>query len=262
MSIIPRKPAAYTVPPFDELTILIFGVPGSGKTLFCGGASDNLFLSTEPGTNYTKCPTVPIKNWNDFMAVIQEFVELKKGIAAGNVDPDACPYTSFTIDIIDTLAAYCRDHVCREKGLAYPPANDYGKTWSEVTNLWKKWIGILMRLGPVRFISHCSSQPDTIAQENGMNVEVEVKVPTFTGSKTAQYLDGIVCAMGYCSVNKAGQFCVTFKKTAEVGAKDRTNILCQCGPMINAYGRGWQDIGAMYAAKAKEMGLEIKSKRG
>ena len=254
MSLIPKKPQSYKVPPFDQLTLVIFGSPGSGKTWFCGGDKSTLFLSTEPGTNYTTCPTVELKDWSMFIDVIKEFVDKKKAIAAGQLDPEECPYTSFTIDIVDTLIGFCRDDVCRRKGLAYPPTNDFGKTWSEVTNEWKKWIGLLMRIGPVRFITHMSKVSNTISAENGLNVEVETSSPTFSGSKASQFLDGIICAMGYCAINKAGQHVITFKKTAEINAKDRTNILCKCGVMPN----DWRSVSARYEDMAKKEGLEIR----
>jgi len=258
MELIPKKPTSYPVPLFREVTMVVFGSPGSGKTTFCAGDDRTLFIGTEPGQEFTTAAVVPCYSWQTFISIIDEVKAKRAKIRAGELPLEACPYVSFVIDIVDNLAAQCRDFVCAKKGLLYPPTNDFGKTWSEFTAEWKKKITELMLLGNVRFISHCSTEDVEVSADNGLNVQVNRWVPTFSGGKPAQFLDGIVNAMGYASVDKSGRHVITFQKTATVGAKDRTGILSKCGVLP----LDWKTCEAAYNETAKELGMEVKSIRG
>jgi len=226
--------------------MLLYGLPGTGKTKFAGSCPNNLFLATEPGQQFTTAPVMEIKSWADFRAAVVGIGQLKtKG---------ECPYESFTIDIIDNLHSQCRDFICQTKGLAYPPANDFGKTWSEITTEWRTWLGHLMRLGNVIFISHSTTIPMQISTDSGAVADVDVHVPSFYGNKAAQYLDGILNCMGFCSVDSSGEYVITFTKTSTIGAKDRTDILGKIGPMPT----NWDVVSKAYEKKAIELDYKVK----
>jgi hypothetical protein len=91
-----------------------------------------------------------------------------------------------------------------------------------------------------------------------MVIKVDRFVPTFGGNKAAQYLDGVVNAMGYVSVDKSGRHVITFTKTATIGAKDRTGILSKCGVMP----LDWSFVDQAYQQTASGLGFEIISRRG
>jgi GTPase SAR1 family protein len=256
-SVLPSKPESYPVPPLDELTMLVFGQPGTGKTTFCSKAKDTMFFATEPGTDFISAAVKKVYKWEDFLECLDELEELKESIIKGERKKTEWIYKSFVIDIVDNLANQCRMAVCMKKGLAYPPTNDFGKTWSEITEEWKKQLRRLMVLGNVRFISHCTSQEVETTNEQGLTEAITRYVPTFSGSKTAQYLDGIVNLQGYCAVNKKGEYCITFKQQASVSAKDRTSLLADYG----ALHLEWDIVNAAYEAKAKELGKTILSRR-
>lgn len=256
-SLIPDKPKSFPIPPFEELTVLIYGAPGTGKTTFCAGAESTLFLSTEPGTEFLEAASVPVYNWMRFKEVLDELEMKKKAITDGKIPKENWHFKSFVIDIVDNLSAQCRDWVCKQKGLAYPPTNDFGKTWAEITTEWRETIRRLMILGNVRFITHCTTQETETATEDNLVVEVTRHVPTFFGSKPAQFLDGIINAQGFCAVNKKGQHCITFKQTATIAAKDRTGLLASFGTLP----LDWNTVKDAYAAKAAEVGKTIISRR-
>ncbi len=131
-----RKSEHQSIPPLNELILLLFGQPGSGKTKLCDGIPNALFVATEPGHEFTKSDVYSCRSWVDYM-------ELIKWLKTG----EGSKYHAFVIDIVDNLAAFCRDYVCGQKKLAYPPTNDYGKTWAEIAQMWKNGISALAAYG-------------------------------------------------------------------------------------------------------------------
>ncbi len=246
MGIIPAAPQSYPIPSFDRITMLIFGSPGSGKTTFCARAPGTMFFATEPGTQFLEAAVVPTTNWDIFRSAIDELEVMQKR-------DGALPYKAFVVDIVDNLSSHCRDWVCAKRGIAYPPTNDFGKTWSEITKEWQALMRRLMSLGAVRFITHCTTQSVEVAADNGAVVQIDRFVPTFSGSKVAQYLDGIVHVQGYCAVNKRGQHIITFAQSAAVGAKDRTGLLASWGVLP----LDWTAVDAAYRQRAEEMNKTI-----
>jgi hypothetical protein len=252
---IPLAGAEFTVPPFDELTMLIFGIPGSGKTRLCAGSPGTLFLGTEPGQQFTRARVLPVRNWQHFRDIV---VELSKFKSQGRTDTQ-----TVAIDIIDNLYLFCREYICRQKNLAYPPANDFGRTWAEITNEWSTWMRALMDMVNVRFISHTTTREHEVTNANGLKEAVDIHVPTFAGNKAAQYLDGVVNAMGFMLKNREGKHCITFRQTATIAAKDRTDILSKLGDIVLPPNPddGWQYLGKCYEHVAGELGFTIKSLR-
>lgn len=263
-NLIPTSATSYPIPSFSNLNIMLFGQPGSGKTRLAASAPGVLMIGTEPGQYNVQAAVVRCDSWSTYRSIVNE-IKIKRGeIKAGKRPVSDCPYTTFCIDIVDNLAGHVRDHICQQRGLAYPPANDFGKTWSQITKEWKDGIADLMGLGNVIFISHCSSKESEIALENGMTSEVDQMIPTFSNSKTAQFLDGILSAMGYMYVDKSGKFAVTFRKSATIAAKDRTDMLAPYGAIDIDWSTGknaWQLIEELYIKMAQERGVTVISKR-
>lgn len=252
---IPKAPTEFTVPPFDELTMIIFGIPGSGKTRFTAGCKDTIFFSTEPGQECLKARVMTIKSWDDFRQHCQAVAQAK--------DSGRDDISTVVIDIIDNLYLFCRDWVCQQKGTAYPSDKDFGRTWSEITQEWTNWMRALLHVVNVRFISHTATRIMEVTNQHGIKEEVDVFMPTFSSNKSAQYLDGVVSAMGFMLKNKLGQHCITFRQTATIGAKDRTDILAKLGDIVlpTDPDKGWAYVSAYYAKACEEMGLKIKSRR-
>jgi len=199
-------------------------------------------------------PVITIREWSQFQGSIVGIKQQREKIAAGLLPPEACPYTSFVIDIVDNLHGMCLNHICKAKGITYPPKNDFGKTWKEITNEWTYWLHNLMTLGNVIFISHSTTVGMEIQTESGATAEVDTHIPSFSGNKAAQFLDGILSAMGFLSVDKAGQYVITFRKTSQIGAKDRTDILSKISPLPT----NWDHVAKAYEVQALKMGFEIQ----
>jgi hypothetical protein len=130
--------------------------------------------------------------------------------------------------------------------------------------MWKSGISVLADLGNIIFITHCTTRETEFENEDGLKIELDQFVPTFSGSKPAQFLDGIVNAQGYLTTDKNGRHCITFKKTATVAAKDRTNILGRYNSIDidwNNGKSGWQNLDDAYTIACSKLNLKIETRR-
>ena len=258
-----------TVPPFEALTLLIFGQPGSGKTRFCAGDFNSIFAATEPGQDFTKARVINIVAWDgDLWEVSPNRVKtsFKKFVhtIAEQLKSNSLDASAIVIDIVDNLHTLCMDAVCTRKGIAHPhDANDFGATWAAVNKEWTSWLRALMSKINIRFISHCAERPKEVTNDIGIKEEVTQYLPTFSGNKAAQYLDGVVNAMGFMTKNKSDKYVLTFKQTATIAAKDRTDILSSLGEILlpNSPDESWGYVSKLYRDKATELGFEVQTRR-
>lgn len=263
--LIPAAAEVQNILPFDELTMLVFGEPGTGKTSFFAGNPSTLFLGTEPGQDFVKARIRPItdteakrlgltSSWNVFQQMVRVIYKQK---ASGQLAEKGVK--GVTIDIVDNLYTACLNSVCHDRGIEYPPENDFGKSWKAVGDEWRLWMKRLMECVNVNYVTHCTQEKIEIELPSGIKKEVGRFQPTFKGNKAAQYLDGIVNAMGWIRTSASGVRTLTFVQTPTCAAKDRTGILEGLGE-ITLSRNGWLDVESAYNARAKELGLVVKSK--
>lgn len=251
-SLIPERNEVRLVPDFRDLTIMGFGSPGSGKTRFFAGDKDAIFASTEPGQDWVGSRVVPIRTWVTFKNLVLELSQRRK---AGNID---C--SGVIIDIVDNLYQMCLQDVCSKSGVTHPneKKGDFGFLWSKITKEWTDWIRALMGITNIHFITHALKSTAEVANEHGLLEEITHYGPTFSGSKPAQYLDGIVNAVGFFSKSKDGHHILTFKQEASIAAKDRTDILGSFGPIkLPKADHGFEYIRKIYQHRAVELGYQI-----
>lgn len=270
VDLVPGTRDKVNVRPFGELTMMLFGEPKSGKTRFCSGNPGAFFLATEPGQEFVQArqlylcqelldrmqaantnPNVPIKyHWQVFQAFVRQVYKDKRDgtLATKGI-------TNVVIDIVDNLYAHCLNYVCGLKGIQYPPENDFGKTWKECRDEWETWLRRLMEQVNVTFITHCGQEKVEL-QAAGITKEVTRWQPTFKGNKAAQYLDGVVNAIGHVRKDANGRYTISFKGQPSTAAGDRTGLLEALGDVDLQ----WATVEAGYTAKAKELGLEVRSR--
>lgn len=212
-------PSAKTPPQRDPLKrpVLLYGDYKIGKsTLAHELAPDGLFLSTEPGLNSMEVFRVDVKEWGDFLKVIED---LKK-------EPERYPLV--VIDTVDELARLCQEHVLAhldggKMGTAYLHASDfeYGKGWDAIRDEFKLRVAALCRIGPgVLFVSHVKEE--TVETASGVGYKA---VSPDVGQKgMRKWLLGYVDFIFYATMERAKE-------------GDRRVLYCQPTHKIQAGGR-------------------------
>jgi len=252
VGLIPARSEVQMVPDFRDLTITGFGIPGSGKTRFFAGDKDAIFASTEPGQAWVGSRVVPIHTWVTFKNLVVELSNRRKN---GNLDCSAV-----IIDIVDNLHIRCLEYVCAQAGCTHPSEKkgDFGFLWSKINKEWTDWIRSLMGITNIHFITHCSKGTAEFTNDHGLLEEITHYAPTFSGNKPAQYLDGIVNAVGFFTKSKDGQHILTFKQEASIAAKDRTDILGSFGPIpLPGPKESFEYVRKIYRQRAGELGFKI-----
>ena len=253
MAIIPEKTTVKYVPPFEDLTMLIYGVPGAGKTTFCNGDLNSITAATEPGADFVDTRAVKVNNWDQFLDLIEE---MKQGLVK---DKDFS--SGIVIDIVDNLYDSCMNYICKQLNIRHPSdKNDFGKTWKEIFNEWKSWLSYLMSFSSVRFISHMTERGIEKKNENGLTETINQLVPKFHSSSGAKFLDGVCNLVGFMYTNKKGQHCITFKAHNGLVVKDRTGILRELEEIVlpEEPKDGFNYVAKIYEQRAIEKGYEIK----
>lgn len=133
-SIIPRAPS----PPnlrLSEKCILIYSVPGIGKTHLAATFRKALFLPTEPGTEEMEVAAVPeIQSWQDFV----QYVE-----AVGREDHE---YETVVLDTVGALYGMCHEHICKLNGWKDVDDGAHGRGWRKVKDEWSRQMNKLRAL--------------------------------------------------------------------------------------------------------------------
>lgn len=151
----------------DEIT-LIYGAPKIGKSTFCAGFENALFLDTETGLKNLSTYRVSIDSWETF---ISTYADLKAQVQSGK-----CPFKPLIFDTIDNLYQMCMDYICKKNGLKHPSDLEYGKGW----NMVRQEFNVAMQaykaldLGVI-YVSHADSTE--IKSRVGSYTRYDVSMP-------------------------------------------------------------------------------------
>lgn len=107
--------------PGQKFTALVYGPPKIGKSTFCSGADDSIFVSTEPGLNFLPVVEQPCATWEQCLS------------AFGDIAKGGHNFGTVVIDTIDNLAKMCSVKVLADFGVSHESDLPYGKGWAAVT---------------------------------------------------------------------------------------------------------------------------------
>ncbi len=123
-SILPKAPEPPNVR-LSEKCLLIYSLPGVGKTHLGSLFPKALFLPTEPGTEEMTVAACPeIRDWQTFMMYVD---------AIGREEHD---YETIVVDTVGALYAMCHEHVCKENGWNDVDDGAHGRGWRKVKDAW------------------------------------------------------------------------------------------------------------------------------
>lgn len=128
-----------------DYIVCIFGAPGIGKTTFFNAIADRvLFISTDGGTKFIDSMRVQIRNWDDFLSVVDL---LEKG--------GASQYDMVVVDHLGDWASFAEMYTCELLKIGALADAPYGKGWSTYKKTLHYAIIKLKALGiGLGFIAH------------------------------------------------------------------------------------------------------------
>lgn len=118
-------------------------VHNSGKTSFCAGAPDVLFLRTEDGLGTLEVPRLPADPEDGGTGTVQSFPELIEYLTAIHAaKPAELSARTIVIDSISALEPLIWKHVCEQHGVSSIEAvmGGYSKGYTEALREWQTFV--------------------------------------------------------------------------------------------------------------------------
>jgi len=199
----------------EELTWLLYGQPGVGKTTFAASMDKALFLCTMPGQKYIKAYKRPVTSWLMF----KQYVDL-----LDSKTPEK--YSTIVIDTVDQLYTLCKKYIYKKRNIEHVSDEEWGKGWEMVADEFRLWVLRLALLpyGTV-FISH-----DKTIEKRGRITRTSKIVPSL--QKQAQAIVNPICdVIAYCGFSEESadkhdsDRIIMFEPSETIEAKDWTGKL-------------------------------------
>lgn len=192
--VIPTKPATKSKiilptipdePVFDinRHIVLVFGVPGVGKTTLCTQTKNVLVLSFDPLRPLKGVLQRHMPSWDVFV----EYVDA----LADAAEADKLPYKRIVVDGLDICFRQCQDSACEEIGVDHPVDAAYGKGFDRVNTNFARTIDRLLGIPDAGKWFVCHSTDKEIQKRDGR--KVQATVPALKGGA-----ERVVC--GKCDI--------------------------------------------------------------
>lgn len=143
--------------------IMIYGLPGCGKTTLGSQFPKHLIASFEQGTNGLNNVLVqPIKNWNDWKEVGRQLIK-KKDLLQEKIE-------NIIIDTVDSAWDLCTKYVCANEGIEKLGDIPYGAAYDTAKKEFQNLFRELTFAGyGLVFISHSAEK--TFKDEKGQEFQ-------------------------------------------------------------------------------------------
>lgn len=210
---LPDKPTP-PVSDFANVTALLYGAPKIGKSTFCAGAPNALFLATENGLNHLAAYQAPIGCWADFLAACKE-------IAKGGHD-----FKTIVIDTVDNLWRLCVEFVRQRHGVSHESEVAYGRAYSEISEEFQR---VLTKLSMLPYGLAIISHSQTVEVQTRMGKASKI-IPTLP-EKARRVVLGMADIILYCDIDDDGNRVARTKPTTLYEAGDRTGRLPEVLPL-------------------------------
>ena len=221
-----KLPTSITEPKTDirDLTTLIYGAPGIGKTTWAAQADNALFLATEEGLNHLPVHKISIPDWDTF-------AEAATLIGQGEHD-----FRTIIIDTIDNLYEMCTSNFNTTHKLEYEGDLGFGKGFRLIRRQFRDALWWLAHL-PYGLILISHSQVTEVKTPTGVATKITCSLPDKAKDVIWEMADLFVYAEIVDTVDPAtGQFggyerVVHTQPTTYYEAKDRTGKLPDTLPL-------------------------------
>lgn len=161
-----------------DYSILLYGPPKIGKTVFFSTFPDVLFLCAEPGAS-----ALPIYSYNSDGGGVHSWGVAKQAVRKLESSEQ---FLNVCIDTLDEIYRLCQEDVCRAAGVEHPhDANDYGKTWDKVTN---EFCGVFRRIKHTGRGLYMTSHSKEGVVRSASGAEFTRIGPSLTGKSGAKLL--------------------------------------------------------------------------
>ncbi len=258
-NLVPDKHPPIVNPPFEELTMMLYGTQGSGKTSFFGSSKSAFILATEPGAQFQSAFWRPIGRWNkDPNSKVLSFEMMIEGLVEAHNEGKLkkVGIKLVVIDTIDQLYGMACKYLCERERVASIGDIPYGKGYAEALTMVKDKIEFLSSFVSVAFISHAMNTTEELESISGIKKEVEKSKPS-VDRRVAEWLAGRQNLVGYAYKSADGQFLLKFHSDHRLETKDRTGFFeAYKKPILNS----WDGVVKIYNDAAKAKGVEIRSR--
>lgn len=137
----------------QPMRIILYGLPGIGKSTFAAGAPAPIFIGTEDGTAHLDVPRFPApETWQDVMDAIAELTTEKH------------EHKTLVLDTLDRAEALLWDHICKRDNQKSIEAYGFAKGYVAALDEWRMFLKALERLRQAKpmniiLIGHAAIRP-------------------------------------------------------------------------------------------------------
>jgi len=161
--------------------ILIYGPPKIGKSTFCAGIENAIFLATEPGLNFLEVYKVDIPDWETFLVTLKEIA----GVGAKK-------YPTIVIDTLDQAYRMICEMVAKRGGVDFINDLEYGKGYSLANSELHR---VLLKTASLGFSIVMTSHSQAVERKR-LGVSTTRIIPTLP-EKARQLIVGFVSYVLY-----------------------------------------------------------------